>query len=158
MANEDKKERTSINQSSFVQAMKLYLLTSSNPLAAVMDIDKRNRILKNYWKAIADILVEKADDETVIFKTIGLELFSLISPTIFNRLFTINDFRIDTIKNMLKAALQQLPPDYLQVQDPSWWRSGGGASNINKAAARKIAQELNKCINSPTVSSDNILI
>lgn len=158
MANEDKKDKTTINQSSFVQAIKLYLLTSSNPLAAIQDIEKRNRILKNYWKAIAELLVESEDDETVIFKTIGLELFSLVSATIFNRLFTNNDFRVDTIKNMLRSALQQLPTEHLHVQDSAWWRSGGGASNINKAAARKIAQELNKCINSPAVSSENMLI
>lgn len=157
MANEPRNTST-INQNSFVQAVKLYLLTSSNPLAAIEDIDRRNRIIKNYWKAIINILVEDINDDTVIFKTIGIELFSLISSTVFNKLFAIKDFRVETIENILRSAMQHLPAEHLPIQDPSWWKSGGGASNINKAAARKIAHELNKCINSIESANSNILL
>jgi DGQHR domain-containing protein len=158
MANEEKNNTTTINQSSFVQAVKLYLLTSSNPLAAVNDINKRNSIIKNYWKAIANLLVDDNNENTVFFNTIGLELFSLVSTTVFNRLFTIKDFRVDTIKGIFSAAFQQLPNEYIQIQYPDWWKSGEGASNINKQAARKIAHELNKCINNPSLSGDSFLI
>ncbi len=157
MANEPRNTST-INQNSFVQAAKLYLLTSSNPLVAIVDLDKRNRIIKNYWKAITNLLVEDINDDTVIFKTIGVELFSLISSTIFNKLLVLKDFRVETIENILRLAMQQLPAEHLHIQDPTWWKSGGGASNINKAAARKIAYELNKCINSVESANSIVLL
>jgi len=158
MANEDKKESTTINQNSFVQSVKMYLLTSSNPLMAVSDVNKRNGILKNYWKAITELLVDDTEAETVVFKTIGVELFSIISATLFNRLFVNQDFRVETIKGILHGAMQNLPSDLLSLQDPDWWKSGGGASNINKGAARKFAHELNKAINSPANTSGNLLL
>jgi DGQHR domain-containing protein len=157
MAN-DLNPNATINQSSFVQSLKLYILTSSNPLAAMSDIDRRNNILKNYWKAISELLVDDLEDDTVIFKTIGLELFSLVSTVVITKLMLHSDYRVATIKSILSNALQQLPNEYIQVQYADWWKSGGGASSVNKQAARKIAHELNKCINSPNISGDQVLL
>jgi DGQHR domain-containing protein len=158
MANEPKKDSTTINQNSFVQTTKMYILASSNPLLAVNNIDKRNKILKNYWKAISELLSNDTDESTVLFKTIGLELFSIVSATVFNKLFTNNDFRIQTIKSIFENAFEQMPTEFISVKHSEWWKSGGGASNINKQAARKIAFELNKCINQPTNPNNEILV
>jgi DGQHR domain-containing protein len=158
MANEPKKDSTTINQNSFVQTIKTYILASNNPLLAVNDIDKRNKILKNYWKAIAELLTDESDESTVLFKTIGLELFSLVSSTVFNKLFTDSDFRVQRIKEIFENALNIMPTEHISIKHSDWWKSGGGASSINKQAARKIAHELNKCINQPTQNQGTLLI
>ena len=158
MANTDRKDNNSINQNSFVQITKMYILSSNNPLAAVPDIDKRNKIVRNYWQAIASLLADDPTADSVLFKTIGLELFSLISATVFNRLFVNQDFRVETIRSLLQNGLTNLPSEHLAVQHPDWWKSGGGASGINKGAARKIAHELNKAINSPSRMDDDVLL
>lgn len=148
MANESKDDLNTINQKSFVQSIKGYILSSNNPLAAETDIDRRNKILKNYWKAIDDLLVKKdSTNQSVVYKTIGLELFNIISATIFMKLYNEKNFTVDRIKAMLQHGFANLPNEHLSVQSPDWWESGGGASNINKAAVRHIATELNKAMN-----------
>lgn len=158
MANEPRDEANTINQKSFVQAIKTYILSSNNPIAALHDIEKRNKILKNYWVAVSDLLVDPdAAVGSVLFKTIGLDLFCIISQTVFTKLFAAGDFRVEKIKSVLKQGFDNLPNDYLSVQHPEWWQSGGGASNLNKQAIRQIATELNKAMNTHA-SSDAIQI
>jgi DGQHR domain-containing protein len=155
MANEGKEDSNTINQKSFVQSIKGYILSSNNPLAAESDIDRRNKILKNYWKAIDDLLVKKdSDSQTVVYKTIGLELFNIISATVFMKLYNEKNFTVDRIKSMLQHGFSNLPNEHLAVQNPEWWESGGGASNINKAAVRHIATELNKAMNIQKIDDD----
>jgi DGQHR domain-containing protein len=155
MANEGKDDSNTINQKSFVQSIKGYILSSNNPLAAESDIDRRNKILKNYWKAIDDLLVKKdSDSQTVVYKTIGLELFNIISATVFMKLYNEKNFTVDRIKSMLQHGFSNLPNEHLAVQNPEWWESGGGASNINKAAVRQIATELNKAMNIQKIDDD----
>lgn len=156
MANESKNDLNTINQKSFVQSIKEYILSANNPLAAESDIDRRNKILKNYWKAINELLVNKhSKSQSVVYKTIGLELFNIISATIFIRLYSEKNFTVERIKEMLEHGFSNLPNEYLSIQSPDWWESGGGASNINKAAVRHIATELNKAMNVQK-SSDHI--
>lgn len=155
MANERRDDNTTINQHSFVQTIKTYILSSSNPIATVTDIDRRNKILKNYWKAINDLLVDpEATVDSVVFKTIGLDLFCMISQTVFTKLFVSGDFRVETIRAVLKQAFDNLPNEYLGVQHPEWWQSGGQASKQNKQAIRPIATELSKAINAPAHSDE----
>lgn len=156
MANDAKDDTNTINQKSFVQTTKGYILSASNPLAAETNIDRRNKILKNYWVAITDLLVTPdSPTQSVIFKTIGLELFNIISTTIFIRLYNEKNFTVARIKELLQHGFENLPNEYLAIQNPEWWESGGGASNINKAAVRHIATELNRAMNVQK-SSDNI--
>ena len=158
MANEAKDDLNTINQKSFVQSIKGYILSSNNPLAAETDINRRNKILKNYWKAIDELLVIKdSKSQSIIYKTIGLELFNIISATIFIRLYNERNFTVDKISEMLQHGFSNLPNEYLSVQNPEWWESGGGASNINKAAVRHIATELNKAMNVQKLT-DTILL
>ena len=156
MANDAKDDTNTINQKSFVQTTKGYILSASNPLAAETNIDRRNKILKNYWVAITDLLVKPdSPTQSVIFKTIGLELFNIISTTIFIKLYNEKNFTVARIKELLQHGFENLPNEYLAIQNPEWWESGGGASNINKAAVRHIATELNRAMNVQK-SSDNI--
>jgi hypothetical protein len=148
MANQERDDKHTINQKSFVQAIKTYVLSSSHPLAAIHDLEKRNRILKNYWKAINELLVDpNAPVASVIFKTIGLELFSTVSQTVFVKLLAENDFRVEKTKAVFQHGFAHLPNDILNVQSAEWWQRGGGASNLNKQAIRTIATELNRAIN-----------
>jgi DGQHR domain-containing protein len=148
MANEEQDGRNTINQRSFVQSIKTYILSSSNPLAAYSDIEKRNGMLKNYWIAINELLVDpNATVGSIIFKTIGLELFCIISQTVFTKLFAESNFRVEKIKSLLSQGFDNLPDKYSGVQHPEWWQSGGEASNLNKQAIRQIAMELNKAMN-----------
>lgn len=158
MANELRIPSSTINQKSFVQLTKTYILSASNPLAAVRDIDKRNRILKNYWRAISSLLVdEEAESESIIYKTIGLELFNIISQTVFTILFAEQDFTVDRMKRLLLHGFSNLPNEHLEIQHPEYWQSGGKASKINKAAVRDIATTLNRALNVHH-SIDNIKI
>ena len=158
MANELRTASSTINQKSFVQLTKTYILSASNPLAAVRDIDKRNRILKNYWRAISSLLVdEEAESESIIYKTIGLELFNIISQTVFTILFAEQDFTVERMKRLLLHGFSNLPNEHLEIQHPEYWQSGGKASKINKAAVRGIATALNRALNVHH-SIDNIKI
>jgi hypothetical protein len=131
-------------------------LSANNPLAGLDDIERRNNILKNYWKGIAELLVDPAETDTnsVLFKTSGLDLFCIVSPTVFAKLFVDNDFRAERIKSIFKNAFDHLPNDYLAIQSPAYWQSGGGASKLNKQAVRGIATEVNKAINTQARSGN----
>lgn len=157
MANQAKDGENTITQESFVQSLKTYILTANNPLAGDTNIDKRNKILKNYWKAVDSLLVNKdSNKDTVIYKTNGLELFNMVSVTVFTKLYSEQNFTVDRIIEVFKHGFSNLNNDYLDIQDPEWWESGNGtgASNYNKGAIRHIAVDLSRAIN-VQVSSDN---
>lgn len=142
MANEGKAD-TSIDQKSFVNIIKTHILSASNPINSIHDTDKKNQIIKNYWRAISSLLQE-GDQETVLFKTIGLEIFSMVSITMFHKLMGQGNFKEETIKNEFQKAFESLPTEYHQIKYPQWWQRGQGASDVNKSAARKIAHELSR--------------
>jgi len=148
MANKSKDDDTSITQESFVQSTKKYILSSNNGLSGLADKDERNKILKNYWKAINDLLVETdAIKDTVIFKTLGLDLFNIISSTIYAKLAPEEDFTVSRIREVFKNGFDNLSNDFFEIQNPEWWQSGGGASGVNQAGIKQIATELNRAIN-----------
>ncbi len=140
MANELKGPRTSIAQKSFVTSLKKYVLASTNPISTESDIDRRNKILKNYWKAIADLLYdEDIAGDSVLFKTSGFDLFNIISTPIFIKLYVIKDFKVETITDLLRSTFDKLPEEYIKINDPAWWEKGSGASDLNSSAVRRIA-------------------
>ena|GEM_PF-4324131 len=148
MANNPKNENT-INQESFVQLIKTYILNVNNPIYGDSNIEKRNKILKNYWKAINELLINKdSKKESVIFKTLGLELFCIISITVFTKLYTEKNFTVGRIIEILSNGFNNLSNEHLNIQNPEWWESGGeGASGVNKAGIRQIATDLSRAIN-----------
>lgn len=153
MANKAKDDDTTITQESFVSSAKKHLLSANNGLSGLADKGERNKILKNYWKAIDDLLVDKdALKDTVIYKTLGLELFNIISSTIYAKLAPEENFTVIRIKEVLKNGFDNLSNEFFEIQNPEWWQSGGGASGFNQAGIKQIATELNRAINVQTAT------
>jgi DGQHR domain-containing protein len=147
MAN-DESEGATINQKSFVTSLKKHIFSANNPLSnPVWDVN-RPMILSNYWKAVTELLVDpQSTTSTVLYKTIGVELFHMVSPTVFTHLAAQSDFKKDTIKALFKKGFENLPPEHIGMSHPEWWQSGNGASGINAGAIRKLASALGHAIN-----------
>ena len=148
MANEEDDNGATINQKSFVNSLKKYIFSSNNPLSNPEWDTKRSAILSNYWKAIVELLVdESSPKQSVIFKTIGVDLFHIASATVFTNLAMQKDFKKETIKKLLEKGFSNLTGESVGMSDPEWWQRGGVASGLNTAAVRKLATALNHAIN-----------
>lgn len=147
MAN-DESEGATINQKSFINSLKKYIFSANNPLSnPVWDLN-RAMILANYWKAIVELLVdEQSMTPTVLYKTTGVDLFHIVSATVFTRLAIRNDFKKDTIKALLQNGFANLPDENIAMSHPEWWHRGGVASGLNSAAVRKLANALSHSFN-----------
>jgi DGQHR domain-containing protein len=146
MANESGNKST-IKQHSFVNSIKKYILSSNNPLMSTDDVNKRNKILLNYWKAINNIYNQNGElGDSALFKTIGIELFHQISPAVFSQLFLNKDFKVPAVESLLKKSFEKLDSEHVKVGLPHFWKKGNDASGLNQAAVRKYASELNKAI------------
>jgi DGQHR domain-containing protein len=140
MANDDDAADATINQKSFVTSLKKLVLTPSNPISGPnWDAERQKKVLANYWRAIADLLVDSDGDTSVVFKTNGVHLFHKLSPAIFTRLADSRTFTVDAITSLLRHAFENLPPEYLGVSSSSFWKRGGQASGLNQAAINKYA-------------------
>ena len=132
MANDADEAGTSmINQKSFVISLKKYIFSSNNPLSNPEWDGKRPMILSNYWKAVVELLVdEHAQKSSTIFKTTGVDLFHIVSATIFTQLANQKDFKKDTIKALLKRGFGNLSGDNVGMSSKEWWQRGGVASGL----------------------------
>ncbi len=147
MAN-DESDGGTINQKSFITSLKKNIFSANNPLSNPVWDANRPMILSNYWKAVIELLVdENSDIPSVIYKTNGVELFHIVSPTIFTHLATKNDFKKDTIKTLLRKGFGNLPPEHIGMSHPEWWHRGGEASGLNRGAISKVASALGHAIN-----------
>lgn len=147
MANDDDTEAT-INQRSFINSLKKYIFSANNPLSNPVWDEKRPMILSNYWKAIVELLVDdKSATPSVVFKTTGVDLFHIVSATVFTHLASRSDFTKDTIKALLQRGFENLPGDNVAMSHPEWWQRGSVASGLNSAAVRKLATALSHALN-----------
>jgi hypothetical protein len=147
MAN-DEADGATINQKSFINSIKKYVFSANNPLSNPVWDGNRPMILSNYWKAIVELLVDdKATVPSIIYKTTGVDLFHIVSATVFTHLATKADFKKETIKALLQRGLTNLPDENLAMSHPEWWQRGGVASGLNTAAVRKLANALSHAIN-----------
>jgi DGQHR domain-containing protein len=157
MANSSDEAGTgTINQKSFVTSLKKYILVPSNPISA-FETDKLQRILKNYWAVVRDLLIDDDDVASVLFKTSGLDLFHVVSPTVFLHLANQMDFKQETIREVLQLGFDNLPADFLAMSTPEFWHRGQGASGMNQAAIRKYANALAAAINTPQNASEMLI-
>lgn len=125
-------------------AVKKYVLAASNPLMG-RPAEQQQRIFLNYWRAIADEI--GTDEETVLFKSIGVDLFCRFSGTLFGKLQNKNDFKVSTIRDLLRQAFENLEGDYAGLGQPDWWLSGSGlAGGLNASALGKINHELARAL------------
>lgn len=148
MANDDDGTAATINQKSFVNSLKKYVFSSNNPLSNPEWDVNRPMILSNYWKAVVELLVDDLSDKpSVLFKTIGVDLFHIVSATIFTNLANQRDFKKETIKKLFSRGFENLTGDNVGISDCEWWQRGGVASGLNTAAVRKLAMALNHAIN-----------
>lgn len=147
MANDDDDEGATINQKSFITSLRRHIFSANNPLSNPVWDGNRPMILLNYWKAVAELLVDGSETPTVIFKTNGVELFHAVSPTVFTHLATKQDFKKDTIKGLFERGFENLPPEHIGMSHPEWWHRGGEASGLNRGAIGKIANALSLAIN-----------
>lgn len=154
MANQDLKTAT-VNQQSFVQAIKKYVLTANNPVF-VKPADMQQKMFLNYWKAISNLLND--GKPSVLFKYNGIDLFCRFSTALFNRLQNLNNFSVNTIEKTLKDTFENLDGEYAGVGHPDWWASGTGpAGGMNAATIGKINHELVKALHEVDTSPDIVL-
>jgi DGQHR domain-containing protein len=148
MANDEDGTSATINQRSFVNSLKKYVFSSNNSLSNDEWDAKRPMIMSNYWKAIVELLVdEESPTSSVIFKTNGVDLFHIVSATVFLHLANQRDFKKDTIKALFLRGFSNLTGDNIGISSREWWQRGGVASGLNAAAVRKLATALNHAIN-----------
>ena len=158
MANsEDESGSSSVSQKSFVTSIKKHVLVPSNPVGGFQwTVEKQQKVLLNYWRAIKRLLVDKDDEISVVFRTNGLELFHGASPAVFLHLANRQDFKEETIVALLTHAFDNLPTEFLGMAQPAFWYRGSTASGINRAAIRKYANALAAAINVPQNSGDAV--
>ena len=156
MANtENESGSSTVSQKSFVTSLKKHILVPSNPISGTTwTVDKQQKILMNYWAAISELLVDRDDEVSVVFRTNGMHLFHAASPTVFLHLANKQDFKQSTIKSLLTHGFENLPTEFLAMGQPQFWHRGDTASGMNQAALRKYAQALSAAINTQSHSGE----
>lgn len=146
MANEESSDG-SINQKSFVKAIKKYILVANNPIFNTESEERQHRIFLNYWKAITNIIGN--EDPTVLFKYNGVELFSKFCVPFFNKMVNMPDYKVSTMQNLLEQTFEHLEGDAAGVGHTDYWVKGGTASGLNTGALSKINTEMVKALHKP---------
>jgi DGQHR domain-containing protein len=143
MANEEGSEG-SINQKSFVKAIKKYILVANNPIINTEKEDKQLKIFLNYWKAITNIIGN--DEPTVLFKYNGVELFCRFCVPFFNKMINMSDFKVPTMQILLEQVFENVEGDAAGVGHTDFWVKGSTASGLNAGALSKISNEMVKAL------------
>lgn len=139
MANDENNEG-SINQKSFVRAIKKYIIVAHNPVYNTQNDDRQHRIFLNYWKAIANTI---GDDETlVLYKYNGVELFCKFCVPFFNKMINMPDFKVATMQSLLEKVFENLEGDAAGTGHYEFWTKGGTAGGLNAGALSKINTEM----------------
>lgn len=167
MANDENSEG-SINQKSFVKALKKYVLVANNPVINTETEERQHKIFLNYWKAITNIIgtIDKLNsrtlkpleifheepEPTVLFKYNGVELFCKFCVPFFNKMINLADFKVSTMQTLLNHVFDNVEGDGTGVGHTDFWIKGGTASGLNTGALSKINSEMLKALHK---SSDN---
>lgn len=150
MANEESSDG-SINQKSFVKAIKKYVLVADNPILNTQAEDRQHRIFLNYWTAIVNII---GDDESIIlFKYNGVELFCKFSVSFFHKMMNETDFKVQTMQNLLQHVFDNVEGNATGVGHTDFWIKGRTASGLNASALSKINAEMVKALHKPIHST-----
>jgi DGQHR domain-containing protein len=138
MANDESNDGT-INQKSFVKAIKKYILVDDNPIIK-LEGDKQHKIFLNYWKAISNIIGD--DRPSVLYKYNGVELFSKFCVPFFNKMVNMPDYKAATMQNLLQNVFDNAEGVAMGVGHTDFWAKGGTASGLNSGALSKINSEM----------------
>jgi DGQHR domain-containing protein len=147
MANDDNNDGT-VNQKSFVKAIKKYILVVNNPVYNTEKEDRQHRIFLNYWKALTNIL--GTDEPTVLFKYNGVELFCKFCVPFLNKIVNMADYKVSTMQNLLEMVFENVEGDGAGVGHTDFWVKGGTASGLNAGALSKINTEMIRALHKPT--------
>jgi DGQHR domain-containing protein len=150
MANEENDEAT-VNQKSFVKAIKRYVLVANNPIATFPH-DKQLGIFLNYWKTITAIL--GTEEPTVLFKYNGVELFCKFCVLFMNRMINMPNFKVATMESLLRQTFDNVDGDYAGVGHTEFWVKGGKASFLNSGALNVINTEMAKALHKSNGHTD----
>lgn len=143
MANDDSNDG-SINQKSFVKAIKKYILVANNPVVNTEKEEKQHRIFLNYWKAITNILC--INESTVLFKYNGVELFCKFCVPFFSKMVNMSDYKVTTMQTLLEQVFDNVEGDGAGVGHSDFWVKGGTVSGLNTGALSKINSEMVKAL------------
>ena len=143
MANESYGLLSTIRQSTFVKSVMEYVLVQGHKLAhSGIQPDTRNAMLRNYWRAIADLLANDAK-QSVVFRHNGTVFFHTVSKPMFDWLAVSRDFRVERIKECFRLAFDKLPDEHFEeLPHPEWWRRGGAGSGMNRTEIARRAGAL----------------
>lgn len=151
-----------INQSSICKIFSEQIFRGTNPNPLVLretNIEKRNRIMLNYFCA-ADRLLVKGNDwnTTLVFKNNGLYFLMVISKWVFMTIYSRGgSFTVDSIAAVIESAFAEMLDPHSRVGDPDWWIQGGGATGLNRAGVRVYANEFLRGLQiaqSPTIEEE----
>lgn len=70
------------------------------------------------------------------------------------------DFKVDTMKGLLKSCFENLEGEYAGAGHPEWWASGkgGGASYLNQGALSRISQDMSRALHQVSTKADEIML
>lgn len=146
MANDDN-NAGSINQKSFVKAIKKYILVANNPVYNTEPEDRQHKIFLNYWIAITNII--GIEEPTVLFKYNGVELFCKFCVPFYNKMVNMADYKVSTMQNLLESVFDNAEGDGTGVGHTDFWIKGATASGLNTGALSKINTELIRAMHKP---------
>jgi len=147
MANEEN-SKGSINQKSFVKAIKKYILVANNPVINTEIEDRQHKIFLNYWKAITNII--GTDEPIVLFKYNGVELFCKFCVPFFNKIINIGNYKVSTMQKLLQQVFNNIEGDGTGVGHTDFWGKSSTASGLNTGALSKINNEMVKALHKST--------
>lgn len=147
MAGDESSDGT-MNQKSFVKAIKKYVLVANNPVLNTENEDRQHRIFLNYWKAITNILGR--DEPTVLFKYNGVELFCKFCVPFYSKMVNMSDYKVSTMQGLLERVFENCAGDATGVGHTDFWIKGATASGLNAGALSKINTEMVKALHQPS--------
>jgi DGQHR domain-containing protein len=143
MANDENNDG-SINQNSFVKAIKKFILVDDNPIVS-LESDKQHRIFLNYWLAIANI-IGCGDEPAVLYKYNGVFLFCQFCIPFLKKMVDMPDYKVSTMEKLLKVLFENAEGSAFGVGHAGFWVKGGTASGLNAGALGKINAEMVKAL------------
>lgn len=147
--NVPKSKQHPIQEHAFIKSLKVHVLSANNPLSR-KPAETRNRMLKNYWCAVASFFVS-GDGGTVVFKSTGIEFFHFVSAKVIGRCDDLKDYRVETIVDIFQQARDELGTEGYMY--PGWWQTGQGASSLNRGGIAQLASELSGVIEALSIDS-----
>ena len=146
---------TTVRESTLAASLKSHVLKYGHPVVFEDDADKRNKMIENYWRAIAArFLPPGADAKTQdipLFKTVGIDIFHQASMAVFNHLaMKGRDYTEEGFREVLDSASAQMEDECADMfNSPRFWARGRDekAAGGNKSMSRKYATALEQAVN-----------